>query len=216
MDQFPKRVNAGVLSAAERRLLDVLVRTIPSGVSPHHLTAFGFLGGLVAGAGYLLSSISAAFLWLAILGIAMNWFGDSLDGSLARHRRTPSRAGAFADHTVDALAELAIMLGLGLSVYVRLDAALAALVGYYLLTIGTMARALAEGIFSITYAGLGPTEVRLALVCLTLGMIATAPEPIFLFRMPLTIFDGLLICFAVGTVSLFTVSVLATVKNLSR
>lgn len=216
MDQSPKRINQSVLSAAERRLLDLLVRKMPPAVTSHHLTAFGLLGGLVAGAGYVLSAVTPAFLWLSVLGIVMHWFGDSLDGSLARYRRTPSRAGTFADHTVDVLAELFVLLGLGFSPYVRLDVALAALVGYYMMTILGLARGVVEDVFRITYAGLGPTEVRLALIALTFAMMLTGADPVFVFGTSATIYDGFLLAFAVGLACLFVISLLTTFRRLSR
>lgn len=216
MAQFPKRVNDSLVGGLERRILAYLVRRIPDRVTSHHLTALGLMGGIVAGAGYALSSLSSAFLWLAIFGIVLNWFGDSLDGNLARYRNMPSRAGAFADHTIDALAELILMIGLGLSPFVRMDVALAALVGYYLMIILTMSRAVAGIDFRISYGHLGPTEVRLGLIAVTIGMFFLDADPRLIFGVPGTIFDILLLAFALGISLLFLVSLISTIRALSR
>ena len=111
--------------------------------------------------GYGLSNYSRYFLWLASLGFVINWYGDSLDGTLARYRHIQRpKYGFFVDHTVDAFNEALIFIGLGLSPYVRIEVALIALVSYLLMSILVYVRTCVEGVFKISYGKLGPTEAR--------------------------------------------------------
>lgn len=105
------------------------------------------------------------FLWLASLGFVINWFGDSLDGTLARYREIQRpRYGFFIDHTVDAVIEIMIVLGLGLSPYVRFDLAALALVGYLLLSVMVYIQQIVTNEFRISYGKLGPTEIRVIII----------------------------------------------------
>ena len=106
--------------------------------------------------------MNPAFLWLASLGFVINWYGDSLDGTIARFRRQERPVyGFFIDHTVDAISEVLVFLGLGLSPYVRFDLACLALIGYLLLSVLVYVRTCVKGEFVISYGKLGPTEARL-------------------------------------------------------
>ena len=82
-----KRIQQNLLAASERRLLNWLCSRLPPWVTPDRLTAAGMVGALAVFAGYCMSAIHVAWLWLAIGGYVLQWFGDSLDGSLARYRQ---------------------------------------------------------------------------------------------------------------------------------
>jgi phosphatidylglycerophosphate synthase len=167
------RVQGNLIARAERRLLDRLCRAMPAWMTPDRLTALGAGGAAMVLAGYALSPRHTAWLWLAIAGYAVHWFGDSLDGSLARARGIARpRYGFVLDHSVDALGNTAGMVGLGLTRFVRLDIALLALVGYLLMTVHVLLRARVEDRLQLSFAALGPTELRLLLVALTLAMLA--------------------------------------------
>ena len=85
-------------------------------MTPDILTAIGFFGTLLISISYILTNQTPAFLWLASLGLVINWFGDSLDGTLARFRKIERpRYGFFIDHTTDALGEVLIMVGIAIS-----------------------------------------------------------------------------------------------------
>lgn len=157
-----KRVNDILLGPLERPALQWLAAHMPGWVTPDTLTVIGIIGAVMVFGGYWLSCIDRNFLWLSNLGFMINWFGDSLDGTLARHRgiQRPTY-GFFVDHTVDALSEVLIFLGLGLSPYVRFEVACLALIGYLLMSILVYVRTYSEGVFKISYAKLGPTEMRL-------------------------------------------------------
>ena len=101
--QPAERVNRGLVSTFERSVLTALAGIIPNAVEPDHLTALGFGSLLAVGFSYWYARYSAIGLWLVILFLALNWFGDSLDGTLARYRnRQRPRYGFYVDHVVDA------------------------------------------------------------------------------------------------------------------
>lgn len=171
-----RRIQRNLLAVGERRLLDWLCERMPPWVTPDLLTACGLAGAAAVFAGYTASGWNAAWLWLAVAGYAVQWFGDSMDGSLARHRAIERpRFGYFLDHSCDGVATLLILGGLGLSPFVRLDVALLALAGYLLLSIHAYLFAQACGELRLSYLAAGPTELRLVLIGLTLAMMASAP-----------------------------------------
>jgi phosphatidylglycerophosphate synthase len=122
-------------------------------------------------AGYALSNYSPGFLWLASLGFAINWFGDSLDGTLARYRRIERPMyGYFVDHTMDAVSQFLIIIGMGLSPYITYHFASMALIAYLMLSILVYLRTYIVGEFRISYGGLGPTETRVVAIVLNTFM----------------------------------------------
>jgi len=160
-EQKHTRVNNILLGPLERPALQWLAAHMPAWVTPDHLTGLGLAASVLIFASYWLTSLSPAYLWLASLGFLLNWFGDSLDGTLARHRKIERPLyGFFVDHAIDALSTVLIFIGLGLSPYVRFEFAMLALVGYLLMAVYTYLVTYANGVFRISYAGLGPTEVR--------------------------------------------------------
>lgn len=157
-----KRVNDIFLASLEKPALLWLAAHTPAWISPDHMTVLGLLGSVVIFVGYWLTHLNPAFLWLATLGFVINWYGDSLDGTIARFRRQERPVyGFFIDHTVDAISEVLVFLGLGLSPYVRFDLACLALIGYLLLSVLVYVRTCVKGEFVISYGKLGPTEARL-------------------------------------------------------
>ena len=179
MDPRPKpleRIQQNLLATAERRLLNWLCARLPQWTKPDHLTALGLVGAVVIFAGYAASRIDPAWLWLSVAGYFIHWFGDSLDGSLARYRAIERpRFGYFVDHSADALGTLLIVGGIGLTPFVRLDVALLALAGYYLLSIHAFLAARVVGELKLSYVAAGPTELRLALIALTILMYKFGP-----------------------------------------
>jgi archaetidylinositol phosphate synthase len=159
------RVNHSVLGALERPTLAWIARRLPGWVLPDHLTLFGFLGAALAGAGFLLSRWSLSWLWLSSVGLAMNWFGDSLDGTLARSRRTERpRFGFFVDHTCDLFAQAIIFLAVGLSPCAHFAVGCVGLIAFLIAFVYTLIVAHVFGTMHITYAGFGPTEIRALLI----------------------------------------------------
>ena len=117
--QEHKRINDILLGPLERPALHWLAENMPGWVTPDLLTAVGLMGSLIALAGYGLSSYDPLFLWLASLGFIINWFGDSLDGTLARYRHIERPIyGFYIDHSMDIVTEALFFIGLGISPYV--------------------------------------------------------------------------------------------------
>lgn len=199
------RINDILLGPLERPTLKWLAAHSPAWVTPDILTAVGFLGTLVTAAGYLLVFIHPGFLWLSSLGYVINWYGDSLDGTLARFRHIERpRFGFFIDHTIDSFSEVIIVLAIGISPIARFDLACIALVGYLLMGNLVYINTYINGEFKISYGKLGPTEVRVILILAnTLAFFFGNPKlgtPWF----PMTFFDwivaavaGLLFFFAI-------------------
>lgn len=167
----PVRIQQNILARSERRLLNWLCPRLPAWVTPDQLTTLGFFGAVLVAAGYILSWQDSEWLGLSLAGYIVNWFGDSLDGSLARWRRIERPAyGYFVDHSVDAMGTLLMISAIGMSPYVRLDVALMAVIGYFLLSIHTFIAAKVVGEFRLSYMAGGPTELRLMLMAMTVAM----------------------------------------------
>ena len=160
-----KRVKDMLFGSLERPALKWLCEHSPSWLTPDILTTIGLLGSALSFLGYLLSNYHPAYLLLSSLGMLVNWYGDSMDGSLARYRKTERpRYGFFVDHTLDAVAQLIVFLGFASSPFARFDVAMSTLVVYYLMDILVLARTSVQGEFKITYGKIGPTEVRVLVV----------------------------------------------------
>jgi archaetidylinositol phosphate synthase len=167
----PKRIQGNVLAQAERRLLQWLCPRLPGWLSPDLLTALAMVAAVAIGAGYALSNHDPAWLVLSVAGYVVHWFGDSLDGTIARYRRIERpRYGYFIDHSCDGLATLLIVGGLGLSPYLRMDVALFVVAGYLLMSVHTFLLAKVAGEFPLSHLGAGPTELRLILIAATVAM----------------------------------------------
>jgi phosphatidylglycerophosphate synthase len=162
-----QRINQTLLTPLEKPVLQILAAQMPRWVTPDVLTAVGILGATIIFISYCLTNIDRNFLWLVDLGFAINWFGDSLDGTLARYRKIERpKYGFFLDHTVDAFNEFIIVIGLGLSPYVNFAIACLGLIGYLLLSVLVYVRTAVDGVFKISYGQLGPTEVRIIFILL--------------------------------------------------
>jgi phosphatidylglycerophosphate synthase len=154
-----------LLAVPEARVLEAIAKRLPAWIKPDHLTALGVLAALGIAAAYVLSNGNEAWLWAASALLVVHWLGDSLDGTLARVRKTERpRYGYYLDHLVDAFATAAIGIGLGLSPYMLLAVALAVVAAYLILSINTYLETQAFGVFSLGYGRLGPTEARLGLI----------------------------------------------------
>ncbi len=170
-----------LLADPERRLLRAIAARLPARIRSNHLTGLGVLGAVLAGTAYALSSTNPAWLWAASASLALNWLGDSLDGTLARVRRAERpRYGYYLDHSVDAFSTAVIGLGIGLSPYVDFALALGLVLAYLVLSINVYLETAVFGAFRLGYGRLGPTEVRLALIAAntTAALLPTTATPI--------------------------------------
>jgi len=149
------------LGPLERPALLWLAARMPAWVTPDMLTGLGLFASILIFVSYCLTNLDRNFLWLASFGFILNWFGDSLDGNLARFRKIERpRYGYFVDHIVDAVSEVLIFLGLGLSPYVRFDLASLTLISYLLLSVLVYITTYVNNVFRVSYVRLGPTEMR--------------------------------------------------------
>jgi phosphatidylglycerophosphate synthase len=156
-----RRVNESVLGGLEKPALAWIARRLPLWVVPNHLTALGFMGAWVTAAGYVASRWSMSWLWLASVGLLINWFGDSLDGTLARRRRIERpRYGFFVDHTSDLFSQAMIFLAVGSSPCAHFAVACLGLIAFLMAFVFTLIGAHVQDTMRITYFGFGPTEIR--------------------------------------------------------
>ncbi len=164
-----------LLAGPERRILRWIAARLPGSWTPDRLTVLGVLGALTVAAGYALAGRHPGWLWLASLGLFVNWFGDSLDGTLARVRKIERpKYGYYLDHMVDAFTTAIIGAGIGLSPYVALPLALVVVILYLTLSINVYLESATLGVFDLGFGVFGPTEVRALLVLVNAGLYAGA------------------------------------------
>lgn len=167
-----RRELTGLTARVEKRVLVWLAARTPAAVTPDHLTALGLLAMLMGGACYALSRREPLFLHAVNLCLALNWLGDSLDGTLARHRqRLRPRYGFYVDHVVDAVGALLLLAGLALSGHMEPWIAAGLLIAYYLLAIHMYLATYALGTFKMSYGLFGGTELRLLLALGNLALL---------------------------------------------
>ena len=167
-----KRIQNNVIDSLEKKTLKWLAERMPRWVTSDFLTFIGFLGSLMIGAGFVLTHWGMNWLWLTIAGLFVNWYGDSLDGTLARVRNTQRPVyGFYLDHTMDVVNETLMFLGLGFSPLVHLPIALSAFVLYLALTLNVSMNTHLRGEFKLSYFKLGPTEFRIIVVLICLIFI---------------------------------------------
>ena len=158
------RVQQSLLATVEKKSLVWLARRLPAWVKPDHLTALGFASMILAGASYALARIWPPSLLIVNIWLAVNWFGDSLDGTLARERqRQRPRYGFYVDHIVDSLGALFVIAGLGFSGYMNWWIAMGLLLSFYLLPINAYLATYTLGTFRLSYWKFSPTEIRILL-----------------------------------------------------
>ncbi|WP_422060493.1 CDP-alcohol phosphatidyltransferase family protein [Sphingopyxis sp.] len=209
----PTRIQQNFLARHERRLLNWICPRLPAWTTPDQLTTLGFIGAVIVAAGYMLSWIDDEWLGLCLVGYIVNWFGDSLDGSLARWRRIERpNYGYFVDHSVDAVATLLMVGSIGMSPFMRLDVALMAVIGYFLLSIHTFIAAKVAGEFRLSYMAGGPTELRLMLMAMTALMPLVGGHDVL--GTNFSGFDLFAIVIASILVTLFVVQSFATARML--
>ncbi len=159
------RIQTSILNGLEKKILVWMAERMPRWVTSDMLTFIGFVGACVIATGYALSNLSLQWLWLSSFGFLLNWFGDSMDGSLARVRNTQRKTyGFFIDHNVDVINETIMFVGVGMSPLINLSFAMLALVAYFMLSVYVYIDCHLKGEMKLTYGGLGPTEFRLLVV----------------------------------------------------
>jgi phosphatidylglycerophosphate synthase len=215
--KFHNRVNDILLGPLERPALNWLAARQPAWVNPDILTGVGILGAIVIFLGFVLSNYNKNFLWLASLGFIINWYGDSLDGTLARYRDIQRpKYGYFIDHTVDSFNEVLVFLGLGLSPYMRFDLACVLLISYLLISIMVFVGTSVTGVFRISYIRLGPTELRLIAILANLWVYFFGNPSIRLPFGALSVYDIIAAALAVLLLGVFATSTIRQARELAR
>jgi len=164
------RVHGSLLASAEKRALIWMAERMPACVNSDHLTVLGFAAQLMTGICYALARYDRRMLLAAIVCLVVNWFGDSLDGTLARVRQCQRpRYGFYVDHMIDSIGTAALMGGLAWSGYMHPVIAIGLLIAFLLLSIQSYLATYALGEFHISFWRFGPTELR---VLLAIGNLA--------------------------------------------
>src|SRR6187551_3558062 len=207
------RIHTSVLAAVEKRCLIWMAHRLPAGINSDHLTALAAFAMLAAGLCYWLAPTSPAALWGVVLMLCVNWFGDSLDGTLARvrHHERP-RYGFYVDHVLDAVGILFIFAGLILGGHISLAVGAGFLVAYYLLTIEIALATHAVGVFRISFWKFGPTELRILLALGSLRLMHS--DLVTLAGSTYRLFDIGGVVAIIGLVITFIVSAVANTRKL--
>src|SRR6266704_5405288 len=175
------RQQESLLAPLEKKTLLWLARRMPAWVNSDQLTLLGFLGMILAGVCYFLAKWNALALIGAVVCLAVNWFGDSLDGTLARVRdKQRPRYGFYVDHIVDSFGAIFLIGGLGLSGYMTSTIAMGVIIAYFLLAIEIYLATYTIGVFRLSFGVWGPTELRIVLGIVSLILLAR----------PVLTFDG--------------------------
>lgn len=219
-----KRIQSSLLNAVEKKALVWLAERQPKWVDSDMLTYVGHVGAAVVAMGFVLANINVNFLWISILGFVINWYGDSLDGTLARVRKQQRPIyGFYIDHTTDAINEVLMFMGAGLSPFMHFNLACVALVIYLMLTLNVAMNAHLKGEFRLTYAKLGPTELRLICILACLLLIGVKSLRTFALDVPwgagvftMRILDMVGTVILVGLVIIYFVTIIQDARYYSK
>ena len=206
------RVQESWVATAEKRALLWLAAHTPEAIGPDHLTALGLFAQIGAGACYALASRNRLWLVGGIVCLALNWLGDSMDGTLARVRqRLRPRYGFYVDHMVDSFGALALMCGLALSGYMDPRIAIGLLIAFLMLSIQSYLATHALGEFRLSFWRFGPTELR---ILLAVGNLALFWKPMVHFLGGIyRLFD---VGGAIGLAGMGLMVIVFTVRNTLR
>jgi archaetidylinositol phosphate synthase len=203
------RLQQSILAGPEKRLLLWMAERTPPWITPDHLTLLGFVAQIITGTSYALARSNRLWLILAIGFLTLNWFGDSMDGTLARVRQQQRpRYGFYVDHMLDSIGAVALMAGLAFSGYMSPPIAIGLLVLFLLLSIQSYLATYALREFRMSFWSFGPTELRLLLI---LGNLAAYRWPTVLHGYRLFDVGG-----AVGIAGMFAMLIWFTGRNVAR
>ena len=171
-----ERIQTSFLNNLEKRVLVWLANRQPKWITSDMLTFIGVLGSIICAVGYALSKHNLLWLWLSSFGLVVNWYGDSLDGTLARVRDTQRPVyGFFIDHSLDAITICIMCIGAGLSPVFRMEISMLLLIAYLVLSVYTYICTIIKDEFRLTYGGgFGPTELRLFIIILNTIVMYTS------------------------------------------
>ncbi|HLA25943.1 MAG TPA: CDP-alcohol phosphatidyltransferase family protein [Patescibacteria group bacterium] len=209
------REHASLTYQPEKRALQAIARHLPLWATPDFLTGVGIVGALIIGASYLLSKNQPLFLLVAAGGWVIHWFGDSLDGTVARVRGIERpRYGHYLDHFVDSLVTLFIVLCFAFSGYGRPFIWILVLIGYYLISIHSYLLTAVIGRLKLSYGLLGPTEMRIIFIFFSVFLFFSNSE-FEILGINFTIADILGIGFFILFLVLFIFNGIKTARELN-
>ena len=207
-----QRTSQFLLSKFEKAVLPPMAAGLPRWIKPDHMTILGLIAATGIAITYFLSKYDDRWLWVTCFLIILNWFGDSLDGTIARVRKAERpRYGFYLDHITDAYSTLIIGLGLGLSPYMTLAVGLALVIAYLLLSINVYLETHVFRTFASSYGKLGPTEVRIMLILLNVVALIHGELPFTVLSIHITLFDVIGLGAAIG---MFILLLRRTFQNL--
>ena len=204
-----KRVHTSMLAAAEKRCLIWMARRLPTWINSDHLTALAAVAMAVAGICYAVGPSSQVAMAIAVLMLVVNWFGDSLDGTVARVRsHERPRYGFYVDHVLDVVGILFLLVGFAVGGFMTPLLAAGFLLAYYLLMVEIALATHAVGTFRISFWKFGPTELRILLAVGTAHIVRSPYVSVFGERMLLFDVGG-----AVAIVVLGITFIASAVRN---
>lgn len=207
--QTARRVNQSLTAAMEKRVLVWMAERVPGWVTSDGLTLLGLSAQVAAGICYGLARWDRRALLLAIVCVALNWLGDSLDGTLARVRRQQRpRYGFYVDHMVDVFGSVALMCGLGCSELLHWPVAMAMLVAFLILSSESYLATYTVGCFQLSQGLFGPTEIRILLIAGTVAALRSPWARLFGHRMLLFDLGG-----AIAAVVMFAMAIFVTARH---
>jgi archaetidylinositol phosphate synthase len=207
------REHRSLLASAERQLLIATARRLPRWLRSDHLTLLGLAAMPVAGLAFALIPRSPWYAALVAAALAVNWFGDSLDGTLARVRCQPRpRYGYYVDHVIDLAGTAALVAGMAASGLMHPTIAVTVVAAYFLVSAETYLATHTVGIFRLSFAGIGPTELR---ILLAVGAVFVARHPwIHVAGTPALLLDVSGIVATAGLAVIFIVSAIRNTRAL--
>jgi len=204
-----QRINHSLTASVEKRALQWMAARAPRWLSSDQLTVLGLCAQIAAGLGYALARFNRYALLLCILCLVLNWFGDSMDGTLARVRQQQRpRYGFYVDHMVDIFGSIALMVGLGCSGFLHWQTAIAMLIAFLLLSSESYLSTYTLACFQLSQGIFGPTEIRILLIAGNLALLHNPCVKLFSHRMLLFDLGG-----AIASVCMFVMAVLITVRH---
>jgi archaetidylinositol phosphate synthase len=204
-----RRVNEALTARAEKQVLQWMAARAPRWLSSDQLTVLGLGAQLGAGVAYALARYNRVALLLVILCLLLNWFGDSMDGTLARVRcQQRPRYGFYVDHMVDVFGAVALMCGLGLSGFAHWQVAIAMLIAFLLLSSESYLATYAVGRFQLSQGIFGPTEIRILLIAGNLALLRSPYSTVFGHRVLLFDLGG-----TIATICMVVTAILLTARH---
>jgi archaetidylinositol phosphate synthase len=203
------RVNRALTAALEKRALQWMAARAPKWVSSDQLTLLGLTAQVGAGACYAWSRFNRYALLVVILCLALNWLGDSLDGTLARVRQQQRpRYGFYVDHMADIFGSVALMCGLGCSGFLHWQTAVAMLVAFLVLSSESYLATYTLDRFQLSQGFFGPTEIRILLIVGNLALLRNPYASFFGYKILLFDLGG-----TIAAVCMFVMAIQITLRH---